>query len=211
MDGDILEGLPTTEELSALDETKDAATPVTEAKPAAPVDAASIEPEPQTVAPAVATKEPEPTPVEKPVIAKEREEAAKPPLEEKSATNLPTANFQIPDGPRVDVSAATVTRMMGIASVSDLRVLEGRIDLLTSKVAAILTKVDRCLSSFASVPTASDIGRLEVQLAAVKTMMKELFDSVGAPVGGGKERADRDVAAEQSKKLREGIKTNTES
>jgi hypothetical protein len=101
--------------------------------------------------------------------------------------------------------------MMGIASTSDLRVLEGRVDLLTSKVSAILTKMDRCLSMFSSIPTASDIGRLEVQVAAVKSMMKELLDSVGAPVSAGKEQTDRIAAQEQSRKLREGIKTNTES
>jgi hypothetical protein len=101
--------------------------------------------------------------------------------------------------------------MMGIASTSDLRLLEGRVDLLTSKVAAILTKMDRCLSMFGSIPTASDIGRLEVQVAAIKSMMRELLDSVGAPVSSGKEQADRAAAQEQSRKLREGIKTNTES
>jgi hypothetical protein len=123
----------------------------------------------------------------------------------------PTTSSSIADTPRVEVSAATVARMMGIASTSDLRVLEGRIDLLTSKVAAILTKVDRCLSMFTSIPTASDIGRLEVQVAAVKTMMKEILDSAGAPLEPSKEQADRDLALEQSRKLREGIKSNSES
>ena len=128
----------------------------------------------------------------------------------KSAATV-TSLSQIPDSPRVDVSAATVARMMGIASTSDLRLLEGRVDLLTSKVSAILSKMDRCLSMFSSIPSASDIGRLEVQVAAIKSMMRELLDSVGAPVSPGKEQADRAAAQEQSRKLRDGIKTNTES
>jgi len=119
--------------------------------------------------------------------------------------------FQLPETPRVDVSAATVARMMGIASTNDLRVLEGRIDLLTSKVAAILTKMDRCLSMFSSVPSASDIGRIEVQLAAMKSMIRELTDAVGSPISPSKEQADRELAQEQSRKLREGIKSNSES
>lgn len=126
----------------------------------------------------------------------------------------PTVNPSVSalsDGPRVDVSAATVARMMGIASTSDLRVIEGRIDLLTSKVAAILTKVDRCISMFSSIPSASDIGRLEVQIAAVKTMMREVLDSVGSEVGPLKEQSDREAAQEQSRKLREGIKSSSES
>ena len=128
----------------------------------------------------------------------------------RSAASVPGASA-IPEPPRIDVSAATVARMMGIASTSDLRVLEGRIDLLTSKVAAILTKVDRCLSMFSSVPSASDIGRVEVQVAAIKSMMREVLDVVGTEVGPIKERSDREAAQEQSRKLREGIKSSSES
>jgi hypothetical protein len=200
MDSDILEGLPSTEELVS-DSPSETAIPegITSAPPAPPVDASSIEPAPQAVA--------GPVPEVFPVVAAEssgKEDSVK------SATAAPGISH-IPDSPRVDVSAATVARMMGIASTSDLRLLEGRVDLLTSKVAAILTKMDRCLSMFGSVPTASDIGRLEVQVASMKSMMRELLDSVGAPVSSGKEQGDRAAAQEQSRKLREGIKTNTES
>jgi hypothetical protein len=180
---------------------------------AAPVIQASSLPPEQVAAATVTEKEgPETPPQEKPVPieAAGKEEVLKA-SEDKAGGAPPASTFQLPEGPRVDVSAATVARMMGIASTSDLRVLEGRIDLLTSKVAAILTKMDRCLSMFSSIPTASDIGRLEVQVAAVKSMMKELLDSVGAPVSGAKEQADREAALEQSRKLRQGIKTNTES
>ncbi len=131
--------------------------------------------------------------------------------EEPKAPGVAPSVSALSDGPRVDVSAATVARMMGIASTSDLRVIEGRIDLLTSKVAAILTKVDRCISMFSSIPSASDIGRLEVQIAAVKTMMREVLDSVGSEVGPLKEQSDREAAQEQSRKLREGIKSSSES
>jgi hypothetical protein len=235
MDPDIVEGLPTTEELAAEPTPQAIPEPVSTVMPAAPVDAASVEPEPQTVASVVQETPPvieaasippgkvapttvveraiaSPPPQEKPaaIEAVPKEEVAKS-VDDKTTTAPPASGFQLPEGPRVDVSAATVARMMGIASTSDLRVLEGRIDLLTSKVAAILTKMDRCLSMFSSIPTASDIGRLEVQVAAVKSMMKELLDSVGAPVSGAKEQADREASLEQSRKLREGIKTNTES
>lgn len=229
MDLDLLEGLPTTEELGEEKKEESSPAPTSDATPAAPVDVSSVNPEPLIPSPAVPEANQGPTNVEKEAVAptaverpasvvipaalreaREKEEPQKP-AEEKGTATLAGGIPQIPEGPRVDVSAATVARMMGIASTNDLRVLEGRIDLLTSKVAAILTKVDRSLSMFSSIPTASDIGRLEVQLAAVKTMMKELFDAVGAPVSGGKERADKEVAAEQSRKLREGIKTNTES
>jgi hypothetical protein len=227
MDSDNLEGLPTTEELSA-ELTTDTARPevVTSAPPAPPVDAASIEPAPRmdagsvpeqrAVARASGNDEQPDSPdlskaensiPEEKVIAADSN-AKEEPIK---TVTTPSGLSHIPDGPRVDVSAATVARMMGIASTNDLRLLEGRVDLLTSKVSAILTKMDRCLSMFGSVPTASDIGRLEVQVAAIKSMMRELLDSVGAPMSSGKEQADRTAAQEQSRKLREGIKTNTES
>jgi len=215
MDSDIFEGLPTTEELEAAG-TPDTIPPeaLTTAPPALPVDADSIEPAPQTVAAPVHEE-----PVASVVAAPEEQTTipdaikidAAPKEDSTKSAMPPAAASHIPDGPRVDVSAATVARMMGIASTNDLRLLEGRVDLLTSKVAAILTKMDRCLSMFGSIPTASDIGRLEVQVAAIKSMMRELLDSVGAPVSSGKDQADRAAAQEQSRKLREGIKTNTES
>jgi hypothetical protein len=196
MDADTIEGLPSTEELAEnLTAEWNAADVASSAPPAPPVDAASVDPAPQTVASAGSSVKGD--------IARG--------IEEKANAVTPTSFSHMSDSPRVDVSAATVARMMGIASTSDLRVLEGRVDLLTSKVSAILTKMDRCLSMFSSIPTASDIGRLEVQVAAVKSMMKELLDSVGAPVSAGKEQTDRVAAQEQSRKLREGIKTNTES
>lgn len=212
MDADTNEGLPSTEELADnLTAELNAADVASSAPPAPPVDAASLEPAPQTVASAESSeplttsvsaepKSPEPSASSERAVGSEKVNAV-------TATSL----THMSDSPRVDVSAATVARMMGIASTSDLRVLEGRVDLLTSKVSAILTKMDRCLSMFSSIPTASDIGRLEVQVSAVKSMMKELLDSVGAPVSAGKEQTDRLAAQEQSRKLREGIKTNTES
>ena len=120
------------------------------------------------------------------------------------------ATGTVTDAPRVEVSAATITRMMGIASTTDLRLLEGRVDLLASKVTGLLTKVDRVLSMFGSVPTSSDIGRLELQIGAVKSMLRELLESTDAR-GQNVQQADtKGAAEEQSRKLREGIRSSSE-
>lgn len=114
------------------------------------------------------------------------------------------------EAPRVEVSAATVTRMMGIASTADLRLLEGRVDLLTSKVTGLLTKVDRVLSMFGSIPTSSDVGRLEIQIGAIKSMLRELLEANDG-LGAAKRQADaKDAAEEQGRKLREGIRSSSE-
>jgi len=114
------------------------------------------------------------------------------------------------EAPRVEVSAATITRMMGIASTADLRILEGRVDLLTSKVTGLLTKVDRVLSMFGSIPTSSDIGRLEIQVGALKSMLRELLEMTGPTGGQDRQNEDKDAAAEQGRKLREGIRSSSD-
>ena len=114
------------------------------------------------------------------------------------------------ESPRVEVSAATVTRMMGIASTADLRLLEGRVDLLTSKVTGLLTKVDRVLTMFGSIPTSSDIGRLEIQIGAVKSMLRELMESQEASGSAKRQPDTKDAADEQSRKLKEGIRSSSE-
>lgn len=113
-----------------------------------------------------------------------------------------------PEGPKVDVSAATVTRMMGIATVTDLKLLESRLDLLTAKVTTVVAKVDRILTSVNALPNGSDMDRIEIQLGSVKAVMREVLEALD---GAGSTNLNKGAAAEQSKKIREGIRTNTEA
>jgi hypothetical protein len=114
------------------------------------------------------------------------------------------------DAPKVDVSAGTITRMMGIASTSDLRLLEGRIDLLTAKVSGLMTKVDRVVSMFGSTPSASDIDRLEIQIGTLKGLIKEVLEVISLEADKRALANERVAAQDQSRKLREGIKSSEE-
>jgi hypothetical protein len=110
---------------------------------------------------------------------------------------------------RIEVSAVTVTRMMGIASSSDIKLLEGRVELLSAKVTSLLTKVERVMSMFSSVPSASDIDRLEIQIGTLKSLIREVLENVGGnPQTSDKGVTDRAVSQQQSKKLREGIRSS---
>ena len=113
----------------------------------------------------------------------------------------------VTDAPRVDVSAQTVTRMMGIATVTDLKLVESRIDLLSTKVTAIMTKVDRISATVNALPSGSDMDRLEIQLGSLKSLVKEILEAVMTNDGA----ANKAGAQEQSKKIRDGIRTNTDS
>jgi hypothetical protein len=130
---------------------------------------------------------------------------------ERDAGVTPAAVPLSSTGAKVEVSAPTITRMMGIASTTDLKLLEGRVDLLTSKVSSLLLKVDRVLTMFSSVPTPSDIGRLEIQLGSLKSMMREALEAINSSSGNKVESTQNSAAEEQSRKLLEGVRTSDES
>jgi hypothetical protein len=127
-----------------------------------------------------------------------------------STAAIPSAVTVNPAGGRVEVSAQTITRMMGIASSTDLKLLEGRLDLLTSKVSSMVLKLDRVLTMLGSVPTPSDIGRLEIQLGSLKSMLREALESVNYNRGSAPAESPK-AADEQSRKLVEGIRSSSES
>ncbi|MFO0415998.1 MAG: hypothetical protein ACK5Y6_01800 [Pseudomonadota bacterium] len=108
--------------------------------------------------------------------------------------------------PRIEVSAQTIARMMGIASATDLQLLEGRLDVLASRVATLMMKVDKVLTNFSTLASVGDIGRLETQLASVKTMVREASEAINAANGAARSTS-KENAELQSKKLREGIRS----
>jgi hypothetical protein len=107
--------------------------------------------------------------------------------------------------PRIEVSAQTIARMMGIASSTEIQLLEGRLDLLASRVSTLMMKVDKVLAGLAALSTQGDIGRIETQIAGVKTLLRDATESIGS-VSSTERNAVRDPAVEvQSKRLKDGI------
>ena len=78
---------------------------------------------------------------------------------------------------RSEVSAATVARMMGVATSGEIKLLEGKLDLLSSKFNAVVMKLDKVVSGFSALPTGSDLERIDVQIGALRTMLKEFVDT----------------------------------
>jgi hypothetical protein len=126
--------------------------------------------------------------------------------QDSNALSSETVVPRTPELPRQEVSAQTIARMMGIPTVADLKLLESKIELLSPKLNAITMKVDRIAASLSTVPTASDMDRMEIQMGAVKSLTKEILDllSRGTPAVDGEAAA----AAEQGKRLRAGIRTS---
>lgn len=107
---------------------------------------------------------------------------------------------------RPEVSAHTITRMMGIPTATDLKLLEGKIEFVSTKINGVVSKVERILTMLNSMPTAGDMDRMELQLGAIKALVREVVDSVGA--GRSANGGEAAEAAEQGRKIRAGIKSS---
>ena len=88
-----------------------------------------------------------------------------------------------PEGLRQEVSAATIGRMMGLATLTDLKLLDSKIDLISTKLSGFTVKLDKALTMLNGVPTAADMERLDVQIGSVKTALRETIDSIKEAVG----------------------------
>jgi len=74
---------------------------------------------------------------------------------------------------RREVHASTITQMMGIATRSEMELLEGKIDLLTSKMNAVSIRLEKMSSTFQKMPTGSDLERIDVNIGALKTLIRD--------------------------------------
>lgn len=81
---------------------------------------------------------------------------------------------------RGDINARTIGRLMGLATTSELKVLEGKVDLMISKIANITVRMDKALQLLADASTGSDLERIDVQIAAMRTYMAQALGDVAA-------------------------------
>ncbi len=94
------------------------------------------------------------------------------------------------DKARPEIGAATLARMAGLATGSELKVLEGKLDLLAGRVANMTVRVERALTMLGNLPSGNDFERLDVNISSVKTMLREVLDKSG---GGSKDTPDEKV------------------
>lgn len=81
---------------------------------------------------------------------------------------------------RGDVSASTIARMMGMATAAEFRVLEGKVDLLSTKTNSITGKLERVSSALSNVATGSDLERIDVQISSLRTALNEAVAKMDA-------------------------------
>ncbi|MFM1847801.1 MAG: hypothetical protein RL417_1275 [Pseudomonadota bacterium] len=88
-------------------------------------------------------------------------------------TTVPRTGGGGEDPPRGEMSAATLGRLMGLATVSELKLIEGKIDLITSKLNNMMVRVDRMIALFNAMPTGADLERIDVQIGALKALIRD--------------------------------------
>lgn len=93
---------------------------------------------------------------------------------EVTAADAVTKILQVQADPsRGEVSAATIGRMLGLATVGELNMLESKVDLMTTKMTAVGVRLDRIVSMLSAAPTGKDLERIDVQIAAMRQMLRE--------------------------------------
>lgn len=80
-----------------------------------------------------------------------------------------------PEDGRPDVSATTLARMMGVATAADLKLIEGKIDLMSSRMTAVTMRSEKILTMLGNMPTGGDLERIDVQIGALRGMIKDLL------------------------------------
>lgn len=84
---------------------------------------------------------------------------------------------------RGEVSAQTIARMMGLTTSSDLNLLDGKLDLLISRIGTVSVRLDKFNTTLQQSPTVNDMERIDVQIGSLRSSMRELLLALKAMVG----------------------------
>lgn len=114
------------------------------------------------------------------------------------------------DDERGTVSAKTIAQLMGLATVTDLRLIGAKVDLMLAKVNAMQVRLEKTTTVLSTVPTGTDLERIDVQIGALRSLIRELLSKSGislnegdlAALGakGGKAHKPKQAATEEPEK-----------
>lgn len=98
-------------------------------------------------------------------------------------------------GGRGDVSAVTVARMMGLATLGEVKMIESKVELLTTKLGSVQVKLEKIFTVLQGIPSGADLERIDIHIGALKQMLKEFLGdkASGAPEGEAKKPSSKIV------------------
>jgi hypothetical protein len=103
---------------------------------------------------------------------------------------------------RGEISVGTVARLMGLATTSELKLMEGKVDLVTAKINAVTVKLEKAITMLNGMATGADLERVDVQIGALRQMIREFL---GADAG----KAKKSEGGEAVKKPGTNIQSNS--
>ncbi|GEM_PF-2934203 len=93
---------------------------------------------------------------------------------------------------KADVSASTIVKMMGVASATELKLVEGKLDLLAGRLGNLSIRLERATAQLNNIPSVSDFERIEGQLTFIRSMIKDLVQqSKGTTAREAKETKEK--------------------
>ena len=113
-------------------------------------------------------------------------------------------------GPNNEITAATVGRMMGLATVTEVKLLESKLDLLGTKISNITTRLEKALAILQRAPSGADLERIDVQIGALRTLVRDTLAGVAGEMVSQKTAGAKPNAA-GAKPSTSGIKIMTNS
>lgn len=100
---------------------------------------------------------------------------------------------------RTDMPVSAVARLLGVATQSDLTLLDGKIDLLINKLNLMQVRVEKLVTSVGGMPTGADLERIDVQLGSLRAVVRDAMAAVvGEAKTPAKEPAKTVVAAPEA-------------
>ncbi len=97
------------------------------------------------------------------------------PTETNVVTTDQVGTGEIPSQSRGDVSAVTVARMMGLATLGEVKLIESKVELLTTKLSSVQVKLEKIFTVMQGIPSGADLERIDLHIGAIKNMLKEVL------------------------------------
>lgn len=103
-----------------------------------------------------------------------------------AAPEIPAAPATEDEKPRTsatsrEVPVSTIVHLLGVPTQQDIRVLESKIDMLSSKLTAVALKLDRVAGQVATMANEFYLDRIDFQISDIRALMRKVFPQfVGA-------------------------------
>ncbi|MCB9029643.1 MAG: hypothetical protein H6619_01215 [Deltaproteobacteria bacterium] len=110
-------------------------------------------------------------------------------------------------GNKPEVSISAVVKMMGLATSTEVKLLEGKFDLVLSRLNSMTMRLERLMQDLGDLPSGGDFERLEAQFVVLRGHIKNTLDNFST---GSDDDVDQEEEASKAK-IKEFLKQNSQA